>query len=454
MRETEILRKSAIEQGALIRARAISSEELTEIYLRRIAEIDPDLNAFVQVLGDDALRAARKLDREKAPQRARFHGVPIGIKDLNAVRGSFMRMGSRAFSRFLSPADDLVVARLRRAGFVILGKTATPELGSLPVTEPETHPPTRNPWDRSVTPGGSSGGAAAAVAADLIPIAQGSDGGGSVRIPASLCGLVGYKPTQGLVENPFGMTDPDIVWTSGPIARSVADAAATVDAMTDPPPDGIGLHEKSRRPLQRLKVCVATDTYVVPTEPEIRQETLRVAKMIASLGHDVEERGTLSGVDVDEFIPIWQKNVCRAPVLDWSETEPLTRWLAEGGKGLDARDVAIKVASIAERVVSAFGDADVWLLPTVSVSPFPIGALRDLSPHEAFQRAAHLGAFTAPFNVSGQPAISIPAGLSKRGHPIGVQLVGKKGDDSTILSLARALEEQIGWKTLGDRSPA
>jgi amidase len=195
MRDAEILRKSAIEQGGLIRSRALSSEELTEIYLNRIAELDPGLNAFVQVLGDEALRAARKADRDKPPPGARFHGVPIGIKDLNAVRGSFMRMGSVAFSRFLSPADDLVVARLRRAGFIILGKTSTPELGALPVTEPDTHPPTRNPWDRNVTPGGSSGGSAAAVAADMLPIAQGSDGGGSIRIPAALCGLVGYKPT-------------------------------------------------------------------------------------------------------------------------------------------------------------------------------------------------------------------------------------------------------------------
>jgi len=454
MREVEILRKSAIEQGALIRSGALSSQELTEIYLKRIAELDPELSAFVQVLGDDAIRAARKADRDKAPPGARFYGVPIGIKDLNAVRGSFLRMGSRALSRFLSPADDLVVARLRRAGFIIMGKTSTPELGALPVTEPDTHPPTRNPWDRSVTPGGSSGGSAAAVAADLIPIAQGSDGGGSIRIPAALCGLVGYKPTQGVVENPFGMDGPDIIWTCGPIARSVADAAALLDAMTDPPSDGTGFYEQSRRPLKRLRVCVATDTHVVPTEPDIRSETLRVAKMVADLGHDVEERPTLSGVDVDEFIPIWKKNVARAPVLDWSETQPLTRWLAEGGKELDPREVAAKVASIAERVYARFGDVDVWITPTVSVSPFPIGTLRDLPPLEAFRRAAQLGAFTAAFNVSGQPAISIPAGLGSKGHPIGVQLVGKKGEDGTVLSLARALEEQIGWRSLAERAGA
>jgi amidase len=454
MREVEILRKSAIEQGALIRSRALSSEELTEIYLNRITELDPELNAFVQVAGDEALRAARRLDREKPPAGARFWGVPVGIKDLNAARGTFMRMGCKAFSRFLSPADDLVVARLRRAGFVIMGKTSTPELGALPVTEPDTHPPTRNPWDRSVTPGGSSGGSAAAVAAGMLPIAQGSDGGGSIRIPASLCGLVGYKPTQGVIENPFGMTDADIIWTCGPVARTVADATAMVDAMIDRPADGVGYFDLSRRPLRRLRVNVATDTHIVPTEPDIRAEVLRVAKMVADLGHDVEQHPTLSGVDVEEFIPIWQKNVCRAPVLDWSVTQPLTRWLAEGGKGLEVRDVAAKVSSICDRVMSIFGGADIWILPTVSVSPFPIGTLDNLPPLDTFRKAAELGAFTAPFNVSGQPAISIPTGLSKKGHPIGVQLVGRKGEDGTILSLARALEEQIGWRGFVERSTA
>src|SRR5882724_3136148 len=316
MREVEILSKSAIELGALIRSRALTSEDLTEIYLRRIEKIDPGLNSFVQVLGDEAMRSARKADRETPPPGRRFHGVPIGIKDLNAVRGSFMRMGSKAFERLLSPADDLVVARLRKAGLVFIGKTATSELGALPVTEPDIHPPTRNPWDHNVTPGGSSGGAAAAVAADLIPFALGSDGGGSVRIPASLCGLVGFKPTQGLVDNPFGMSDPDIIWTCGPIARSVADAAALLDVMIDPPANGEGFYEQSRRPLPRLRVCVSTDTHVVPSEPDVRRETLRVAKMVAALGHDVEERPALTGIVVDEFLPIWQWNVARAPVLD------------------------------------------------------------------------------------------------------------------------------------------
>jgi amidase len=452
MREVEILRKSAIEQGTLVRSGALSSEELTEIYLNRIAELDHELNSFVQVLGDDAIRAARKADRDKAPPGARFHGVPIGIKDLNAVRGSFLRMGSKAFSRLLSPADDLVVARLRRAGFIIVGKTATSELGALPVTEPDTHPPTRNPWDKSVTPGGSSGGAGAAVAADLIPIAQGSDGGGSIRIPASLCGLVGFKPTQGLVDNPFGMTDPDIIWTCGPMGRSVADVVALLDVMTNPPAGRAGYFEESRRPLKRLRVCVATDTHVVATEPQIRAETMRVAKMVEALGHDVEERPTLTGLSIEEFIPIWQKNILRAPVFDWSETQKLTQWLAQGGKGLDTADVAAKVEAMAARVLALFGDADLWVLPTISVSPLPIGALDALPPQEAFYLAAHLGAFTAPFNVSGQPAISLPVGLGPKGHPIGVQLVGRRGEDTTVLALARALEEQIGWRGLGERS--
>src|SRR3954471_9968606 len=183
MKSSEILCKSALAQGAMIRDGVISSEELTEMYLRRIEQHDGEIHAFVQVIAEEALRCARAADRRKAPTTAPFYGVPIAIKDLNAVRGTFMRMGSRAFERLLTPLDDFVVARLRRAGFIILGKTSTSEFGALPVTEPDTHPPTVNPWDPRVTPGGSSGGAGAALAAGMVPIAQGSDAGGSCRIP-------------------------------------------------------------------------------------------------------------------------------------------------------------------------------------------------------------------------------------------------------------------------------
>jgi len=452
--EFDILRLSALEQGAMIRSGLLSSEELTELYLRRIAALDGEYSAFVQVLAGEARRTARRADRRKPPPDAPLYGVPVAIKDLNAVRGAFMRMGSRAFSRLLVPADDLVVARLRRAGLIFVGKTATSELGALPVTEPDIHPPTRNPWDARVTAGGSSGGAGAAVAADLVPFAQGSDGGGSVRIPASLCGIVGFKPSRGVVENPFGMRQPDIIWTCGPLARSVDDAAALLDAMTDRASDGAGFLERSRMPVRTLRVRYATDVHVVKSTDDARAAVERAAQILAGLGHQVEAQPQLSGAEIDDFLPIWQQAVANVPVADWSMTQPVTRWLREGGRHLDRREVSAKIASISERVLAVFGDADVWLTPTVAVEPTPIGAWSNLSPDEVFRRAAELGAFTAPFNMSGQPAISIPAALSSQGHPIGVQIVGRCGDDVTVLALGRLLEQAFGWRGLSARARA
>jgi amidase len=453
--ESEILRLSALQQGEMIRRGDLSSEELTSLYLDRIARLDDKTNAFVDVSADEARRAARKADRTKPESGALFHGVPTAIKDLNAVRGTFMRMGSRAFPRLLTPADDLIVARMRRAGFIFLGKTATPELGTLPVTETEIHPPTRNPWDLAVTPGGSSGGAGAAVAAELIPIALGSDGGGSIRIPASFCGVVGYKPSRHVVENPFGMDVPDIVWTCGPLGTSVEDVAALLDVIAKAPPaalpgpsgsrPGTTYLDACRRQVRPLRIRMATSVHIVETTPEIRSAIERAASFLTEMGHTVEPQPLVSGAEIDEFLPIWQELVANIPVPDWSLTEPLTRWLGEQGKKLQRREVAAAIASIADRILAVFGDADMWITPTVAIPPFPIGALKGMPPLETFRKAAMAGAFTAPFNLTGQPGISLPAALSSKRHPIGVQLVGRRGDDATVLAVARALEEAIGW---------
>ena len=456
MNESEILRLPALAQAAAIRAGDIGVEELAALYLRRIATLDEKTHAFVEVIAEEALRCARRADRARPTAVAPLYGLPIGIKDLNAVRGTFMRMGSRAFPRFLTPADDLVVARIRRAGCIILGKTATSELGALPVTEPDIHPPTRNPWDLGVTAGGSSGGAGAALAAGLIPIAQGSDGGGSCRIPASFCGVVGFKPSRGVVENPFGMDVPDIVWTCGPMARTVEDAAALLDVMAKAAPDPSPLLDAAstplrfldlcRRPVRPLRIRLATEVHIVPTTDEVRAATERAAGMLSEMGHHVEAHPALSGIEIDEFLPIWQELVSNVPVPDWTLTQPLTRWLAAEGKKLQRAAVAASIVSIGQRIAAFFGDVDMWLTPTVAVPPFPIGALQGLPPIEMFRRAAQLGAFTGPFNVSGQPAISIPAALSSAGHPIGVQLVGRRGADATVLALGRALEERLQWR--------
>jgi amidase len=451
MRAADLVSLSALEQAALVRSGAVSSEELTRVYLDRIARLDGELHAFVEVMAERALRAARRADARGAPDNLPLFGVPVAIKDANAVRGTFMRFGSRAFAGFFTPFDDAVVAQLRRAGLIIVGKTATSELGILPLTEPDTHPPTRNPWDLEVTPGGSSGGAASAVAARMVPFAQGSDGGGSVRIPASFCGLVGFKPSRGVVPNPFGFDQPDILWTCGPLARSVDDAAALLDAMIPRQPSVPGFlarlrseprAEATRRP---LFVRFATDVDVVETSPDARAAVERAAKILSAWGHEVEPGPTEVKLAIEDFLPIWQETVASIPVADWTLTEPLTRWLAETGKELRREDVARTRAFIASRVLARFGDADLWVTPTVAMEPIRVGSMRDLPPAELFRRAAEFGVFTAPFNVSGQPAISIPVALSRHGHPIGVQLTGRHGGDLLVLSVARRLENELAF---------
>lgn len=444
-----ILAMSAVEQARRVRDGSLGCVELATLYLDRIERHDPELSSFVSVFRGAALREARKKDRAPREGRPAFHGVPIGIKDLNLVRGHFSRMGSRAYWFLLSPVDDLATRAIRRAGFVILGKLATSELGAMPVTEPDTHPPTRNPWDTRLTSGGSSGGSGAAVAAGLLPIAQGSDGAGSIRIPSAFCHLVGHKPSRGLLPNPYGKDDPCDGATVGPLARSVDDAAALLDAMvgrTEPPDDARSgsFFASARRPPRRLRVRFTLDAPIAACEPEIALAVRDVARRLAELGHEVEEGATLDG-RLEEFLPIWQRQVAAIPYVQDSRVQPVTRWLREEGRRFEDPAVFALWARLAARIRAWFGDVDLWLTPTVPVSPPPVGAWKMLGPREAFERAATLGPFTALFNVTGQPAVSVPAAITKAGVPIGVQLVGHVGADGLVLAVARQLEEAIGW---------
>ena len=460
---TPLPQQSALELARRIRNREVGSEDVLEACLERIDEVDGRVTAFVEVLRDRARAEARKADsqlRKRGATLGPFHGVPIAVKDLNLAKGSFSRFGSRAFERLFSPFDDPVVAQLRRAGFVIVGKTATSELGSLPVTEPDIHPPTRNPWDLEVTPGGSSGGAGAAVAAGMVPIAQGGDAAGSIRIPSSFCQLFGIKPSRGRVQNPFTFEDEHIIWSCGPLARTVGDAAAVLDVMAGitvgsphwapvPPRPFAELAEEAPRGL-RIGVAIRSDH--VETEPDIAAAVERVASTLSSLGHRVEER-TLDlpeGI-IEEFLPVWQATAASAPVHDWSLTQPVTRWLGEQGLHVDAAEVVRIVQRLGRVVLEQFGDVDAWITPTVAVAPPRIGAWKHLSPPDVFREATRLGVFTAPFNISGQPAASVPAGRSRMGHPIGVQIAGKPLADGLVLALAREIERRSPWND--DRPP-
>lgn len=454
---------TGLELAELIRRRAVSSEEVTRFYLDRIGRRNETLSAFVQVLEEDALRAARAHDRASQrgddEQRTPFRGVPIGIKDLNFVRGSFTRMGSESFQHFFSMFDCRTTQKLRAAGFVVIGKTATSEMGALPITEPDIHAPTRNPWDLRVTAGGSSGGAGAAVAGGLLPLAHGSDGGGSVRIPAALCHLFGFKPSRGRIENAYGLPDRSILYTDGALTRSVDDAAAMLDVMAGLTSEKPRPHwapaplrsflELSRRPLPRLRVRVSTRSTLGPVEPAIEQAVWQVARLLEEMGHLVEEGAPLEG-SIDEFLPIWQYTAAQAPVPDWQKTQAVTRWLATEGKSVDEADVARLFATLTTRAATWMGDADIALTPTIGAETPAIGSAKalGLSPRGTFDHYAPLGFFTAAFNVSGQPAASFPVGLSPKGHPMGVQIVGKPLADAEVLAVCQTLEAAIPFRDI------
>lgn len=451
----DVLRLSALDQAAHIARRALSSEELVRLYLDRIERIDPRLNAFVSLLAKRALKEAREKDRmvrEGAPLPA-FHGVPIGVKDLNFVRGAWTRLGSSGTLPIFSPVDDKTAASIRRGGFVILGKLATSELGAMPVTEPDIHPPTRNPWSHWHSPGGSSGGSGAAVAARLVPIAQGSDGAGSIRIPSAFCHLYGIKPSRGRVANAFGKADRDILYTCGPIARSVDDAAALLDVLAGldvgrphwaPRPDG-RYRDLAKRTPPSFRIRMSTRTPLTETDPEIEAAVRAAARVLEGLGHHVDE-GNLPEGTLEEFLPVWQHLIADMPLTFWPRTQPITRWLAQPGKRLRAEEVLKTHRELAARMAAGFASAEIWITPTVALPPPRVGAFAGRPPAEAFADAAKLGAFTAAFNLTGQPAASVPLGLTREGLPMGLQIAGRPLREDDVLALSRQLEEALPWR--------
>jgi amidase len=454
MSTTHPIDMTALEQARLVREGAVSSAELVAQTLDRIRSVDPTCRAFVAVF-DRAIESARRKDRERLRTRGDlppFHGVPIGIKDLNVVRWQATRFGSRAMPSLPLPVDDYTVAPLRRAGFVIVGKLSTSEFGTMPVTEPEIHPPTRNPWAPDYTAGGSSGGSAAAVAAGMLAVAQGSDGAGSIRIPSSFCQLYGLKPARGRLRNQFGLPDRRLLYTSGPITRTVSDAAAMLDVMAGlvdgrphwAPPPARPFRERPAQ-FQRQRIRFLATSPLGPTDPEIVAGLERSLRVLADLGHTVEE-GSLPTGGLEDYLPLWQHQVAQVPIWSWQRTQPVTRWLGEAGRRLRAADVHQRFDELNARFAPALAAADMWVMPTVALPPPRIGAFRDLPAVEAFAAAARFGAFTAIMNLTGLPAASLPMGRTTAGLPMGLQIVGGPFAERDVLALSWELEEAMPWQ--------
>jgi amidase len=449
---------SATEQAALVRSGEVTPVELVETYLERIERLDPELNAYVTVCGEEALAAAAG----ELPD-GRFRGVPLPIKDLNETAGIRTTFSSRAFADYVPAFDAAVVRRLKEAGFIVLGKTNTPELGITAVTESELNGACRNPWDTSRTPGGSSGGAAAAVAAGLAPAAHGSDGGGSIRIPASCCGIFGIKPARGRVSPaPYGGLEG--FSTSGPLTRTVLDAAALLDVMEGyetgdsfwaPPPARPFVEEVGADP-GTLRIAVTTSPPLLdaPVDGACVAAAEDAAGLLTELGHSVEE--ATPDWAGDRLFPLFMRVWQVGPALygqDLSLFEPMNRVLAESAAKTTAVEhvqATVELRALSRRIVAFWNDYDLLLTPTLAQPPVPIGALADEDPWVEFRNAGRFTPFTQVANITGLPAVSVPLYWSDEGLPIGVQLVGRPADEATLFRVSAQLEQARPWR---DRRP-
>lgn len=475
----DLLFRPVTELAALVRDGELSSRELVQTSLDRIAALDPQLNAFVDVYEEDALGTADAI--EPGDPRP-FAGVPIAIKNNRAVEGKRLTFAAELMGDFLAPQDHNVTRRLRDAGFVIVGSTTLPEYGILPVTETARFGATRNPWDTERTPGGSSGGSAAAVASGMVPIAHANDGGGSTRIPAACCGLVGLKPQRGRIS-----VAPDLGYQflvqDGVLTRTVAETAALLDVLAGPelgdvawaPPPEAPFAELARRDPGRLRIAMATRAPLEHAELDAagRRAVHDAAELLASLGHEV--------IDVDASVPWTVPGVLQlftasfgpavclqaafAGLVSGREPsaelmEPLSWAMWETCQGITSIDAALADAQLqgfARQIVTWTAQWDVLLLPALAEAPVPLGTIDPCSdvPMADFARSGLFTPYTAISNLTGSPAMSLP--LFQRpddddapGLPLGVQLVGQPTGEGMLLALAAQLEAAAPWS---DRRP-
>lgn len=466
---------TALEQAAAIRAGDVSPVELTDHYLARVDRLNDTVGAYITVTPEIARKqaadaeskalAARREDRRE--RLSPLHGVPVPVKDLNFVAGVRCTLGSRVYADHVPDVDDHVAARLRAAGTVLLGKTNTPEFGLPCYTENELVPPARTPWDLARSAGGSSGGAAAAVSAGLAPIAQGSDGGGSIRIPASVCGLFGIKPSRGRVSPGPVQHDVSGLSTSGPLARTVADAAALLDVLAggmpgDPygapslPPGETFASYAAREP-GPLRVVGLPRPPVpgVELHPDCRAAYDGTAELLRGLGHQVDEvELPVDDAIRDAFTRVWGVMATVYPVAPEQEEllMPLTRHLRAEGAKVSGPDFAASLYAfralgqlIADALLSSY---DLVLTPTLAQPPAPVGPAglrQDADPAAEFAGLAAFTPFTPIFNATGQPAVNVPLHWTEEGLPIGVMFGGRYGDEATLISLSAQLEAARPW---------
>jgi amidase len=472
--DEDLMFRSPAELAALVRSGEMTATELVQTCLERIEALEPSINAFTHIASERALADAAAI----GPGDSRpFAGVPLAIKDNRAVEGMPLTMCSELFGEFVPRRDAYFVRRLRDAGFVIVGKTALPEMGILPTTESRRNGPTRNPWDLDRTPGGSSGGSAAAVAAGMVPVAHGNDGGGSTRIPAACCGLVGLKGARGRVSSGPDAGQSFLV-SDGVLTRTVADTAQLFDVMAGyelgdanwaPPPAESFVAAAGREP-DRLRIGMTLESPLegAVLDPVCERAVRDAVALLESLGHSVEEiRPPWSGLDLlPDFSRAFGPGIAmtvfiggrvarREPTEE--DVEPLTWEMYVRARKQDTITYLAaqgRLESVARSIVASLAPYDAVITPALAQRPLPIGEVHGRGPEhwDHYQRSGLFTPYTAIVNVTGLPAISAPLYQGEDGLPTAVQLIGRPAGEGALLTLAAQLERALPWS--GRRPPS
>jgi len=467
MTHVDLMFRPVSELAALVRSGELSARELVDASLQRIDALQPAINAFVDVDHEGARAAAGEV---AAGDERPFAGVPIAIKNNRAVCGWRLTVGADLMGDFVAQHDHNVTRRLRAAGFIIVGTTALPEWGIMAVTESRRLGPTRNPWDPTRTPGGSSGGSAAAVAAGMVPIAHGNDGGGSLRIPAACCGLVGLKPQRGRISHAPEVGEQFLV-QDGVLTRTAQETAAVLDVLAGPepgdaswaPPPAEPFAASAAREPRRLRIGVTTTMPLLEAEldPTCGRAAHDAGELLAGLGHEVEavqppwDRPGLLGLFTAAFGPAICVQIAAAGLRAGREPlqgdmEPLSWELWKRSKGIDsveAQLAALQLQAFARQIVTWAAPYDAILTPALAQPPVLTGELDPCGPDPmgAFERSGHFTPYTAISNVTGAPAISLPLYERPDGLPLAVQLVGRPAQEGALLALAAQVEAAQPW---------
>ncbi len=475
MYEDDLMFRPVDELARMVRHGDISARELVQESLDRIHELNPTLNAFVEVDDERALRAAE--DVGPGDERP-FAGVPIAIKNNRAVEGLRLTCGCSLMAENISSYDTNVTRRLRQAGFVIVGTTTLPEYGILPTSEAVLFGPTRNPWDPQRTPGGSSGGSAAAVTAGMVPVAHGSDGGGSIRIPAACCGLVGLKTSRGRVSTAPELGDSALV-VDGVLTRTVAETAEILDVLAGheigdatwaPPPAERFAAAAARAPASagpersgRLRIAASTLPPVADAvvDPICSHAVEEAATLLRSLGHEVHEveppwqQDGLSEMFGAVFSTHIALSIAHSGAVAGREPTPADMepmsWaifsMVKQMTALQGAGAAVQLQRFARKLVGFLEPFDALLTPALAERPLALGTLDTAAPNPmaTFSRSARFTPFTATFNASGQPAVSLPLFHGEDGLPLAVQIVGRPAGEAELLALASQLERACPW---------